>query len=559
MKSWTPFLIRKAQSLSDAMFSSLKKLAALCADRRLVVCMVLSMFGVSGLNAAVMVALGVFIDDLVYGGRPVRSFTVLVCSALGRFVLELLLRRYVLKIGRDVEVRLQWCLLDAFQKMKPSAVDCYRNGEVGMKFFRDAGWVQQFAVNLCPQFLNALAGVVLAFAVILWKKPAIALFYLIFLPLMVLNFLYFAKRLTFFSHAVRRMYDRSLNGIFEFMHIFPYLKSMAAEAPYFEQPRRKFKSFRKMNLKNDCTASSLEYINRFILLLGEYSVLAVAGWLAWKKEIPVGDVVVFQGLFLAVLSSLNGMFQLLPGWKSAQESAESISELLETEDTEDIDSKPELPSALADIAVRHVSFRYPHSRKAVFADFSCDIKAGSIVALTGANGTGKTTLLKLITGYLEPESGRVEIAGRELKEWRLRSFRQKVAYVFQDSLLITGTVRENITLKNSRYTEAEIAEALRLSGADGLVVRLPEGLEHRIGFEGGGLSGGERQKLAIARALIRKPDILIFDEVTNHLDYESRMKIRALLISLRGKATVLMVSHDPELAALCDQEICLNN
>ena len=355
------------------------------------------------------------------------------------------------------------------------------------------------------------------------------------------------------------MYDRSLNGIFEFMHIFPYLKSMAAEAPYFEQPRRKFKSFRKMNLKNDCTASSLEYINRFILLLGEYSVLAVAGWLAWKKEIPVGDVVVFQGLFLAVLSSLNGMFQLLPGWKSAQESAESISELLETEDTEDIDSKPELPSALADIAVRYVSFRYPHSRKAVFADFSCDIKAGSIVALTGANGTGKTTLLKLITGYLEPESGRVEIAGRALKEWRLRSFRQKVAYVFQDSLLITGTVRENITMKNTCYTEAEIAEALRLSGADGLVARLPEGLEHRIGFEGGGLSGGERQKLAIARALIRKPDILIFDEVTNHLDYESRMKIRALLISLRGKATVLMVSHDPELAALCDQEICLNN
>ena len=198
MKLWTPFLIRKAQSLSDAMFSSLKKLAALCADRRLVVCMVLSMFGVSGLNAAVMVALGVFIDDLVYGGRPVRSFTVLVCSALGRFLLELLLRRYVLKIGRDVEVRLQWRLLDVFQKMKPSAVDSYRNGEVGMKFFRDAGWVQQFAVNLCPQFLNALAGVVLAFAVILWKKPAIALFYLIFLPLMVLNFLYFAKRLTFF-------------------------------------------------------------------------------------------------------------------------------------------------------------------------------------------------------------------------------------------------------------------------------------------------------------------------------------------------------------------------
>jgi len=123
--------------------------------------------------------------------------------------------------------------------------------------------------------------------------------------------------------------------------------------------------------------------------------------------------------------------------------------------------------------------------------------------------------------------------------------------------LISGTIRDNITLKNRNYTESDIVRALQFSGADELVARLPDGLNHKIGQDGGGLSGGERQKIAIARALIRDPDILIFDEVTNHLDYESRIKIRDLMISFRGRKTVIMVSHDPELIRLCDQEIKL--
>ena len=142
-------------------------------------------------------------------------------------------------------------------------------------------------------------------------------------------------------------------------------------------------------------------------------------------------------------------------------------------------------------------------------------------------------------------------------DWQIKSFRQKISYVFQDSLLITGTIRDNITLKNTEYTESDISEALQLSGADQIVARMPDGLDYKIGQNGGGLSGGERQKIAIARALIRKPEILIFDEVTNHLDFESRIKIREVILSLRGKTTIFLVSHDPELLKLCDQEIKL--
>ena len=169
----------------------------------------------------------------------------------------------------------------------------------------------------------------------------------------------------------------------------------------------------------------------------------------------------------------------------------------------------------------------------------------------------KTTFLRLVTGYLEPQKGRIEIASKKLSKWQKKSFRRRIASVFQDSLLIAGTIRDNITLKNINYTETEIMEAISLSGADSIIKRMPEGLEYRIGCDGGGLSGGERQKIAIARALIRKPDILIFDEVTNHLDYESRIRVKKLLVQMRGQKTIFLVSHDPDLIKLSDQEICL--
>jgi ATP-binding cassette subfamily C protein len=159
---------------------------------------------------------------------------------------------------------------------------------------------------------------------------------------------------------------------------------------------------------------------------------------------------------------------------------------------------------------------------------------------------------------LEPTAGEILIGNDNLQNFNKISFRKKVSYVFQDSLLITGSLKENITLKNSCYAESDIEKVLTLSEADSVVARMSDGLNHKIGFDGSDLSGGERQKIAIARALIRNPEILIFDEVTNHLDYTSRLKMRDLIVSLRGKVTVLMVSHDPELTALCDQEINLN-
>ncbi len=509
----------------------------------------------SALVVLIPFGIGVFINALIYGGRPFVVFCIIFALALVALLLNALTKDMIQRIARKKELDLQLQLFDVFQSLKPGATDGYKSGEVAMKFFRDANTAYSFLGNVYPMLLGAVASILFSIAMVLCKNPVIALLYFLFLPFMAIALLPYAGRFRYLNRSIRTLYDKSINGIFEFMQVFPFLKSIDAGDGYVLAPQAKFRAFHRMNRKNDRCTIIFEAVNKGVLFLGEYSILGVAGWLAWQKSIPVGDVVVFQVLFLSVLNAFSGLFQVLPSLTLASESVCSMNELLESTETENVMTGDVIPVANGDILVRHISFAYPQSERLIFDDFSCRIKGGSIVAITGANGTGKTTFLRLITGYIEPQSGVIEIAGKNLKEWQKRSFRRKIAAVFQDSLLISGTIRDNITLKNEKYSESEIAEVVRLSVMDSVIARLPAGLEHRIGIDGGGLSGGERQKLAIARALIRKPDILIFDEVTNHLDCEAKCKVENLIGSLRGRATLFLVSHDPEIIALCDQQI----
>jgi len=502
--------------------------------------------------------LGQVIDDLIRGTPPYRSFSALALIALTTTSLDWGLKRMIRRISRDWESDLQMRMLETYQTFSPGNGDRFRPGDVALKFFRDAAGLGEFLRNGYPQFLGAVCGTVFALAAAGGKNILIALLFLFFAPLLALPVAVWCRPFRRLRGLIRRFNDSAMNRIFECMHILPYLKSLAAETPYVRETRRRLVRYCSLNRRNDRAEVDFEGANRAILFLGEYGILAVSCVLAYQKTIPVGDVVVFQMLFLSELNALSCVFRLLPNMENVRESLRSINELLTADATECTDAGTVMESAAGDISVRSVTFQYPGSKRAVLQEFSCDIPGGGIVGISGENGAGKTTLLKLLSGYLTPQQGSVTVNGVDLRQCSLAAFRRRVASVFQETLLITGTIRDNITLKDNCYTAADIDRALKLSGADVLVARMPEGLAHRIGFnDGGGLSGGERQKLAIARALIRRPDILIFDEVTNHLDHESRLRMRDLLTSLRGRTTVLLVSHDPELLRLCDQEIRL--
>ncbi len=210
------------------------------------------------------------------------------------------------------------------------------------------------------------------------------------------------------------------------------------------------------------------------------------------------------------------------------------------------------------LTVEHLTFRYEPGRAPVLQDFQAEVPYHASVALVGATGCGKTTLADLILGLLTPESGRIAVDGRDIRE-NLASWQKLVGYVPQNVYLVDGTIRENIAfgLLPEEIDDRRIAECLTLAQLETFIASLPDGTRTMVGEQGVRLSGGQRQRIGIARALYRRPEVLILDEATSALDVETEQAFIDALRTLKGKLTILMIAHRLSTIEHCDQVIRL--
>jgi ATP-binding cassette subfamily C protein len=198
--------------------------------------------------------------------------------------------------------------------------------------------------------------------------------------------------------------------------------------------------------------------------------------------------------------------------------------------------------------------RYPGSAAPALSHVSATFPAGSLTVIVGASGAGKTTLGDLLLGLLEPESGTVLVDGRPLRTLVRVQWRDRVGYLAQEPMLLHGTIRENLLFAHAGASEDELREALRGAACD-FVDSLPQGLDSAIGERGVLVSGGERQRLALARALLRQPGLLVLDEATSALDAETEQRILATVRALAGRCTVVFCTHREAPRAIADQVI----
>jgi ATP-binding cassette subfamily B protein len=208
------------------------------------------------------------------------------------------------------------------------------------------------------------------------------------------------------------------------------------------------------------------------------------------------------------------------------------------------------------LSFRNVSFGYPG--REVLQDVDFDIAHRGCVALVGNNGAGKTTLVQLLLGLLRPSSGSIRYGDVQLDDIDMLAYRKSIGYVPQRPRLMPGTVRSNLAYGMGDVSDDRLYEALRLSMAEELVGRLPDGLDTPLGEEGTRLSGGERQRLAIAAAILAHPRILVLDEPTNHLDAEAIRQLIANIKGLPDSPTILFVSHNSEMLSMADRILYLS-
>jgi len=215
------------------------------------------------------------------------------------------------------------------------------------------------------------------------------------------------------------------------------------------------------------------------------------------------------------------------------------------------------PPLTRDMSFSDVSFRYAGAECAALSNIDLTIAAGQITALIGPTGSGKSTLVDLMLGLAEPDTGSIAVDGIVLDDGMRAAWQKRVAYVPQETFLFNASVGDNLRLADEQACDEALWAALRLADAATFVRALPGGLDHPLGDRGRGLSGGERQRLAIARALLRKPDLLILDEATSALDALSQKRVSQAMESLRGTMTIILVAHRPSMVKMADHVIVL--
>ncbi|HNR24155.1 MAG TPA: ABC transporter ATP-binding protein [Candidatus Bipolaricaulis anaerobius] len=294
--------------------------------------------------------------------------------------------------------------------------------------------------------------------------------------------------------------------------------------------------------------------------LGTIVLIYFGGRLVLNQTLPIADLVAYF-LYLELL--YQPVRALSNVWESIQQSvagAERVADLLEQEP--DVAERPdaiEFPGrAKGAIRFEGVSFRYSEGEM-VLEDINLDIAPGSVVALVGPTGVGKTTLVMLVPRFYDPCQGRIALDGYDLRDLTLASLRRQVSLVLQEVFLFHGTVRENILFGRPDATEEEMIEAARVANAHDFIAELPQGYDTMIGERGVKLSGGQRQRLAIARAVLKDAPILILDEATSAVDTETELLIQEALERLMVGRTTIVIAHRLSTVCRADEIVVLRD
>jgi ATP-binding cassette subfamily B protein/subfamily B ATP-binding cassette protein MsbA len=257
----------------------------------------------------------------------------------------------------------------------------------------------------------------------------------------------------------------------------------------------------------------------------------------------VGDIMAFQWYTFLILTPVWNIVNSFSELQRSLAAMERVFEVLAMdEDKPDRPDAREAPRVVDEIRIEDVEFEYREGRPVV-RDFNVGVPGGSVVALVGRSGAGKTTVTDLVARFHDPTRGRIRVNGTDIRDFRLRSYRDLLAIVQQDVFLFDGSVRDNIAYGRHDATAAEVEDAARRANAHEFIDKLPQGYETFVGERGVKLSGGQQQRLAIARAILADPQILILDEATSNLDTESEQLIQASMGTLLAGRTTFVIAH----------------
>jgi len=468
--------------------------------------------------------------------------------------------RYTGSLGEGLMKSLR---VKVFSHLQRQSLEFYTNEKAGVLMTRMTSDIealsqlfQEGLVNFAVQGLTVL--VITVILIIL--SPTLGLITLFaIVPITILLSEWFRRKSSNAYGRVRNRISEVLSDLQE---------SLAGIRVITAHNRRKHNVIRHTNIVGEHKEANLDAIKaasvytpgtEAIAIVGRALVLIVGGRMVLNGDLEIGELTAFLLYLGAFFTPIQTLTQLYNGYQQGQAAVAKLRELLATSPA--VPEKPnacELPAIEGAIEFRSVNFSYELGER-VLTDINLSIQAGETIAIVGPTGGGKSTIAKLTTRFYDPDSGEVFIDGFNVRDVTIKSLREQIGVVPQEPFLFAGSIRENISFSRPDANEDDVLESLAAAGLMPLIETLPDGIDTEIHERGSSLSAGERQLIALARAFLSQPRVLVLDEATSNLDLQSENRIEEALDALLDGRTAIIVAHRLATVMRADRIIVIDS
>ncbi|MFF0828133.1 ABC transporter ATP-binding protein [Brevibacillus sp. NPDC003359] len=508
-------------------------------------------FGIVFVDALLMLSapylIGKAIDAMTGGEETLSFLSIIILALLGSYILDgalTFLQSWLMAgISQRIVTNLRQALFDKLQKLPIAYFDARTHGELMSRLTNDIDNVSNSISQSTTQLMSG--GIVLlgSLVMMLVLSPILTLACLITAPLVFLLTRMIAKR-TSVLFKNQQMELGKLNGhIEETISGIQVVQAFNYEQKAIEDFTTINNRLCKVGMKAQVLTGFLMPIMNVINNLGFAMVAIVGGVLAVKGLITVGVIASFLSYSRQFVRPLNDLANIFNVLQSGVAGAERVFEVLdEQEEPLDSPGATVLAQPKGHVVFDQVSFGYRPDQP-ILKNISFEAQAGSTIALVGPTGAGKTTIVNLLTRFYDVTSGTIYLDGKDIREYSRDSLRRSFGFVLQDTYLFSGTIKENIMFGKPDATDTEVVAAAKMANADVFINRLPMRYDTMLTENGGNLSQGQRQLLAIARVILAKPSLLILDEATSSIDTRTELNIQDALLTIMEGRTSFVIAH----------------
>lgn len=504
---------------------------------------------------------GNIIDEYIIPGN--LSGLKMICLILGGMYLFSVIATYIqslimIKLSQQTTAQIRRHLFECLQRLPLKFFDTHSSGDLMSRLTNDVDNINMTLSQSITQLFSGVIMIIGMFIAMLFLSPKLTLIGMLTTPLMFLSSRYLVKKTQpFFIKQQKDLGD--LNGYIEEM------VSGQKAVLIFSQEEKVEQDFATINrglTKSLITAQALSgimgpinnFINNFTFL-----IIAVFGgvFVLSGSSITVGIVFTFILYMRNFTRPINEILNIFNTIQSALAGAERVFEIMDQEPEQDLATAYDVEKLDGDVILEDVKFSYD-TGKTILKNANIHAKRGEIVAIVGPTGAGKTTIINLLTKFYDIDSGRILIDGENIEQVTRKSLRQSISMVLQDTYLFSETVRENIRYGRLTASDEDVIEAAKLANAHQFIMQLPEGYDTILADNGSNLSQGQRQLLAIARAILAQSSILILDEATSSIDTKTEVEIQKAMLHLMEGKTTFVIAHRLSTIRNADQILVLN-